>query len=139
MLRRGVYSLQDQEAAHIVDDTGQSDLHGGSGNSYGSDNEPRLRLLIRKDMFNTQSDTITGCCICRFRFPDQPKLPVDGNLGFVAKEGTGEIRCEDRSVILTLCFGNTSKSSVHDDLYKIALRAHPASFVGSVPPEDPVS
>ncbi|KXV35974.1 hypothetical protein AD940_00890 [Gluconobacter thailandicus] len=61
MLRRGVYSLQDQEAAHIVDDTGQSDLHGGSGNSYGSDNEPRLRLLIRKDMFNTRSDDRLSC------------------------------------------------------------------------------
>ena len=46
--------------------------------------------------------------ICRgsgcFPFADQPKLPVDGDVGFVAKERDGEIRCGDRPVILPFCF-----------------------------------
>ena len=36
-LRGGVYPLQEEEAAHIVDDIGQTDPHGGPGDTDSSD------------------------------------------------------------------------------------------------------
>ena len=45
--------LQEEEAAHVVDDIGQSDPHGGLGDTDSSDEQPGLRLLVRKDMLDT--------------------------------------------------------------------------------------
>lgn len=42
--------------AHIVDDIGQPDPHGGPGETYGPDEQSRLRFLIGKDMLDTGSD-----------------------------------------------------------------------------------
>jgi len=56
LLRGGVNPLQKQEAAHIIDDIGQSDPHGGSGNAHGPDEQSRLRFLIGKDMLDTRPD-----------------------------------------------------------------------------------
>ena len=33
-----------------------------------------------------------GGYICRFLFPEQSELPINGNMRFVAKEWDGEIR-----------------------------------------------
>ena len=38
----------------------------------------------------------------RLPFSDEPVFPVDGNVGFVAKERNGQIRCGDHPVILLL-------------------------------------
>ena len=38
----GTDPLEEEKAAHIVDDIGQSDPHGGSGDADGSDEQPCL-------------------------------------------------------------------------------------------------
>jgi len=34
--------FQEEEAAHVIDDIGQPDPHGGPGGAYGSDEQSRL-------------------------------------------------------------------------------------------------
>ena len=42
LLRGGVNPLQEEKAAHIIDDIGQPDPHGGSSDTDCSDEQPRL-------------------------------------------------------------------------------------------------
>ncbi len=56
MLRGSVNPLQEEKAAHVVDDIGQPDPHGGPRYPYGSDEQSCLRFLISKDMLDTGSD-----------------------------------------------------------------------------------
>ena len=53
---------------------------------------------------HVQPSVITGGRLCRLPFADQPELPVDGDVRFIAKERHGDIRGRDRPVLLTLCF-----------------------------------
>ena len=55
-LRARVDPLEGEKAAHVIDDIGQSDPHGGPGDTDGSDEQSRLRFLISKDMLDTRSD-----------------------------------------------------------------------------------
>lgn len=50
LLRDRVQSLEEEEAAHIVDDIGQANPHGVPGDAHGPDEQSRLRFLIGKDM-----------------------------------------------------------------------------------------
>jgi len=61
LLRCGVNSLQEEKAAHIIDDIGQSDPHGGSRYAYGSYEQSCLRFLIGKNMFDTRPDNGLSC------------------------------------------------------------------------------
>ena len=56
LLRGGVYPLQEEEAAHVVDGIGQTDPRGGLSDAYGSDEQSHLRFLIGKDMLDTRAD-----------------------------------------------------------------------------------
>ncbi len=53
--------LQEEEAAHVVDDIGQPDPHGGPGNADRSDEQPGLRFLIGKDMLDAGSGHRLPC------------------------------------------------------------------------------
>ena len=55
-LRARADPLQEDEAAHVVDDIGQADPHGGPGNTHGSDEQPGLRFLVSKDMLDARAD-----------------------------------------------------------------------------------
>jgi hypothetical protein len=48
--------LQEQKAAHVIDNIGQSDPHGGTGDAHCPDEQSRLSFLISKDMLDTGSD-----------------------------------------------------------------------------------
>lgn len=56
MLCCGADPLQEEEAAHVVDDIGQANPHGGPGDTDSSDEQSRLRFLIGKDMLDAGSD-----------------------------------------------------------------------------------
>ncbi len=56
LLRGGVTPLQEGKSAHIIDDIGQPDPHGGSRYAYGSDEQSCLRFLIGKNMLDTRPD-----------------------------------------------------------------------------------
>ncbi|GAN61742.1 hypothetical protein Abci_142_002 [Acetobacter cibinongensis] len=53
--------LQEEEAAHIIDDIGQADPHGGPGDTDSSDEQTRLRFLVSKDMLDAGSDNGLSC------------------------------------------------------------------------------
>ena len=53
--------LQEEEAAHVVDDIGEPDPHGGPGDTDSSDEQSRLRFLIGKDMLDTRPDHRLPC------------------------------------------------------------------------------
>ena len=76
LLRGGVYPLQEEEAAHVVDGIGQTDPRGGLGDAYGSDEQSRLRFLIGKDMLDTRADdrlsSIGSLDMPRHRFEMRP-------------------------------------------------------------------
>lgn len=55
LLRARVDPLQEQEVAHFIDDIGQPDPHCGPGDADCSDEQPRLRLLVSKDMLDTRA------------------------------------------------------------------------------------
>ncbi|AQU89262.1 hypothetical protein B0W47_16900 (plasmid) [Komagataeibacter nataicola] len=59
--RARVQPLQKQKAPHVVDDIGQADPHGGSGDTHGPDEQTRLRFLIGKDMLDAGSDHRLPC------------------------------------------------------------------------------
>jgi len=42
LLRGGVYPLRKEKAAHIIDDIGQADPHGGPGDTDSPDKQPCL-------------------------------------------------------------------------------------------------
>ncbi len=48
LLRGGVNRVQEEEAAHIIDDIGQPDPHTSLSNVYGPDEQSRLRLLVKQ-------------------------------------------------------------------------------------------
>lgn len=58
-----------------------------------------------------QSGAITGSRLCRLPFADQPELPVDGDVQFIAKERYGDRRGRHRPVLLTLCFRELQRPS----------------------------
>ena len=60
-LRARVQSFEEEEAAHIVDDIGESDPHGGPGDTDSPNEEPRLRFLIGEDMLDTGPDYGLSC------------------------------------------------------------------------------
>ena len=51
-----VNPLHDEKSAHIIDDIGHANPHGGPGNSHGPDEQSRLRFLIGKDVLNAGLD-----------------------------------------------------------------------------------
>ena len=67
-LRARVQSFEEEEAAHIIDDIGKADPHGGPGDTDSSDEQTHLRFLIGKDMLDTRSDHR----LSSIRFLDMP-------------------------------------------------------------------
>ena len=53
--------LQEEEAAHIIDDIGQADPHCGPGDTDSSDEQTHLRFLVSKDMLDAGSDHRLSC------------------------------------------------------------------------------
>ena len=60
-LRARADPLQEEEAAHVVDDIGEPDPHGGPGDTDSSDEQSRLRFLIGEDMLDTGPDYGLSC------------------------------------------------------------------------------
>lgn len=56
MRRGGTDQIQQEEAAHGVDDIRQPDPHGGTGDARCLVKQSCLRFLIGKEMFNAGSD-----------------------------------------------------------------------------------
>lgn len=48
--------LQEQKVTHVIDDVGQPDPHGGTGDTHCPDKQSRLCFLISKDMLDTRLD-----------------------------------------------------------------------------------
>lgn len=52
-LRGDTDPFQEQKAVHVVDDVGQPDPHGGTGDTHSPDKQSRLCFLISKDRHRT--------------------------------------------------------------------------------------
>jgi hypothetical protein len=61
LLRGGVSPLEGDKAAHIIDNIGQTDPHGGSRYPYGSYEQSCLRFLIGKNRLDTRPDNGLSC------------------------------------------------------------------------------
>jgi len=53
--------IQEEEAAHVVDDIGEPEPHGGPGDTDSPDEQSRLRFLIGEDMLDTGPDHGLSC------------------------------------------------------------------------------
>ena len=55
-LRRRWLRAEPDEAAHVVDEVGEADLHGRPGKTEGADDEAHRPLLPGEDMFDAGAD-----------------------------------------------------------------------------------
>ncbi len=55
-LRGRTDPFQEDKAAHVVDDVGQPNFHGGPCDADGAYEQSHLRFLIGKDMLNARPD-----------------------------------------------------------------------------------